>query len=101
MLLLTSNGLSSERLMRAAGQHIVPGRAALIVTADPEYRAQNRHVPRLTQELQLVCTPSLAIIDEYSPEMNTVPPNRPDRPGIGRLPHSAPLQPVSDPLRTL
>ncbi len=137
MLLLTSNGLSSEMLMHAAAQHIAPGRAALIVTADPEYRAQNRHVPRLTQELQalgmqvdifdfdtqtpaelsaydlvemiggnpyylldairrrgfadvlaqfarekcligcsagaLVCTPSLAIIDEYSPEMNTVP----------------------------
>ncbi len=134
MLLLTSNGLTSDALMHAAREYVRPGRAALIVTADPEFRERNWHVPWLTRELQalgmqvdafdfdtqtpadlsaynlaemiggnpyylldairrwgfadmlarfaqercligcsagsLVCTPSLALIDEYSPEMN-------------------------------
>jgi peptidase E len=52
MILLTSNGLSDERLLDALRAHGVSGRAALVVTADNEYKEKNYHVARLTRELQ-------------------------------------------------
>jgi len=53
MLILCSNGLSSPALQA----HVRPcltdcKKAALVVTADNEYKAQNYHVPRCTQELE-------------------------------------------------
>ncbi|MBO5939042.1 MAG: Type 1 glutamine amidotransferase-like domain-containing protein [Clostridia bacterium] len=52
MLILTSNGLSSNNLLDATRQYIKEGRAALVVTADNEYKAKNYHISRLTNELQ-------------------------------------------------
>ena len=52
MLILTSNGLSSEKLLKGASNYIKSGKAALVVTADNEYKEKNYHVERLTKELQ-------------------------------------------------
>lgn len=53
MLVLCSNGLSSERLLRSLGAHTACcQRAALVVTADPVYKERNYHVPRTLAELQ-------------------------------------------------
>ena len=52
MLILTSNGLSSEKLLKGVSQYIESGKAALVVTADNEYKEKNYHVERLTKELQ-------------------------------------------------
>ena len=52
MIVLTSNGLSSESLMTEMQKHIVTGKAALVVTADNVYKEKNYHVERLTKELQ-------------------------------------------------
>lgn len=52
MIILTSNGLSNRFPLRQAGKYINSGRAALVVTADHEYKEKNHHVKRLTGELQ-------------------------------------------------
>ena len=53
MLVLCSNGLSSPALLRAGGEKLSGGKtAALVVTADPEYKEQNYHVPRCVKELE-------------------------------------------------
>lgn len=52
MIVLTSNGLSSDRLMAEMKKHISTGKAALVVTADNVYKEKNYHVERLTQELR-------------------------------------------------
>lgn len=52
MIVLTSNGLSGERLLCALEMHHLSGRCALVVTADNEYKEKNYHVERLTTELQ-------------------------------------------------
>lgn len=52
MIILCSNGLTSPWLREAAGRCVKGGRAALVVTADPEYREKNRHVPRCREELE-------------------------------------------------
>lgn len=52
MIVLTSNGLSSDRLMTEMRKHITTGKAALVVTADNVYKEKNYHVERLTQELE-------------------------------------------------
>lgn len=52
MIILTSNGLSSDKLLNSLQNHIKPGKAALVVTADNEYKEKNYHVERLTKELQ-------------------------------------------------
>ncbi len=54
MIILTSNGLSSKKLLDAMGEHIKSGKAALVVTADNEYKEKNYHVERLTKELQML-----------------------------------------------
>ncbi len=51
MLILTSNGLSSPALLRETKIHGKGNRAALVVTADNEYKEKNYHVPRLSAEL--------------------------------------------------
>ncbi len=53
MLILCSNGLSSERLRTCIRSKMVGCRtSALVVTADPEYKENNYHVPRCVSELQ-------------------------------------------------
>ncbi len=51
MIILTSNGLSSNVLLATARKYISGGKAALVVTADNEYKEKNYHVERLTREL--------------------------------------------------
>lgn len=52
MVVLTSNGLSSNLLMIELRKHITTGKAALVVTADNVYKEKNYHVERLSKELQ-------------------------------------------------
>ena len=52
MVVLTSNGLSTDKLLIAINKYINTGKAALVVTADNEYKEKNYHVERLTKELQ-------------------------------------------------
>ena len=53
MLILCSNGLSSPALQERVRPCFADcKKAALVVTADNEYKAQNYHVPRCTQELE-------------------------------------------------
>lgn len=52
MIVLTSNGLSSDGLMNKMKKHVTTGKAALVVTADNVYKEKNYHVERLTQELE-------------------------------------------------
>ena len=52
MLVLTSNGLSSDLLLNEMRRYLNSGRAALVVTADPVYKEKNYHVDRLTDELR-------------------------------------------------
>ena len=53
MLLLCSNGLSSEQLLTYMhGKTADCQTAALVVTADHEYKENNYHVPRCVSELQ-------------------------------------------------
>ena len=52
MLVLCSNGLSSEKLLSAVSEKIYGCKtAALVVTADNEYKEKNYHVERCTNEL--------------------------------------------------
>ena len=53
MLVLCSNGLSSEKLLAYLRSKIVGCKtSALVVTADNEYKENNYHVPRCVSELQ-------------------------------------------------
>ncbi len=53
MLVLCSNGLSSEELLQAVGEKTKSCKtAALVVTADNEYKGNNRHVSRNITELE-------------------------------------------------
>ena len=52
MIVLTSNGLSSEKLLCEIKKLSLSGKAALVVTADNEYKEKNYHIERLTNELQ-------------------------------------------------
>lgn len=54
MIVLTSNGLSSQPLINAMKTRIRGGKAALVVTADNEFKEKNYHVERLTKELTLL-----------------------------------------------
>ena len=54
MIVLTSNGLSSDKLKNAVKAYLKEGKAALVVTADNEYKEKNYHVERLTKELKLL-----------------------------------------------
>ena len=53
MLVLCSNGLSSEKLLSAVSEKTYGCKiAALVVTADNEYKEKNYHVERCTNELK-------------------------------------------------
>ncbi len=55
MLILCSNGLSSEKLLTCVREKSVDGKkAALVVTADNEYKEKNYHVPRCIEELSSI-----------------------------------------------
>lgn len=54
MIVLTSNGMTSDALLQEMKRHIHGGKAALVVTADNEYKEKNYHVGRLTEELRLL-----------------------------------------------
>lgn len=55
MLILCSNGLSSHDLQNRFRQILHDARtAALVVTADPEYKDNNYHVPRCVSELNSI-----------------------------------------------
>jgi hypothetical protein len=44
MIILTSNGLSSEHLQQEVQKYIKCGKVALVITADNEYKENNYHV---------------------------------------------------------
>lgn len=53
MILLCSNGLSSQELLRETKRYCIGARkAALVVTADKEYKKENYNIPRCTKELE-------------------------------------------------
>lgn len=53
MLVLCSNGLSSENLLKAMSKRIKKNNtAAIVVTADHEYKEKNYHVNRVVGELE-------------------------------------------------
>lgn len=71
MLILCSNGLSGPALKAHVRPYLADcKKAALVVTADNEYKGQNYHVPRCTQELEGF---NLAVdifdLDEDAPEL--------------------------------
>lgn len=71
MLILCSNGLTSEALM-AAVQEKLDGciTAALVVTADNEYKEKNRHVDEHLKELKsLNLKADVFDIDKQSPDL--------------------------------
>lgn len=53
MIALLSNGITSEALKNALSKYIAPlSSAAIVVTADNEYKERNYHVPRVINELK-------------------------------------------------
>ncbi len=55
MLVLCSNGLSGEKLLKCVGDRVKQSKtAALVVTADNEYKEKNYHVERCTKELESI-----------------------------------------------
>ena len=53
MIALLSNGITSESLKNALSKHFAPlSSAAVVVTADNEYKERNYHVPRVVDELK-------------------------------------------------
>ena len=54
MIILTSNGLSSDKLINETKQYVRGVKAALVVTADNEYKEKNYHVERLSEELRIL-----------------------------------------------
>lgn len=53
MIALLSNGTTSEALRNALRKYILPlSSAAIVVTADNEYKEQNYHVPHVINELK-------------------------------------------------
>ena len=53
MIALLSNGITSEALKNALSKHLAPlSSAAVVVTADNEYKERNYHVPRVVDELK-------------------------------------------------
>ena len=53
MIALLSDGITSEALRNALSKYIAPlSSAAVVVTADNEYKDRNYHVPRVIEELK-------------------------------------------------
>lgn len=54
MIILTSNGLSSDKLLNETRKYTNSNaKAAIITTASVGYKEKDWHIPRLTEELQL------------------------------------------------
>lgn len=70
MLVLCSNGLSSEKLLKCVGDKIQGCKnAALVVTADNEYKEKNYHIKRCENELKAIhLSVDLFDLDQQSPE---------------------------------
>ncbi len=51
MIALLSNGITSEKLYNELSKHIKGTKAAIVVTADNEYKSENYHIPRCIKEL--------------------------------------------------
>lgn len=71
MLILCSNGLSSDALKSEMRKHVVKfTKAALVVTADNEYKENNYHIPRCVEELgQLGLSTDIIDIDVSDPNI--------------------------------
>lgn len=71
MLILCSNGLTSDALLDTVREQTGgSGHAALVVTADHEYKEKNYHVPRCISELESIgLSVSCIDLDEQPPEL--------------------------------
>ncbi len=71
MLILCSNGLSSDALKSEMLKYVAKlTKAALVVTADNEYKENNYHIPRCVEELkQLGLTTDIIDIDNSDPNI--------------------------------
>lgn len=71
MLILCSNGLTSDALLDTVREQTGgSGHAALVVTADHEYKEKNYHVPRCISELGSIgLSVSCMDLDELPPEL--------------------------------
>lgn len=71
MLILCSNGLTSDALLDTVREQTGgSGHAALVVTADHEYKEKNYHVPRCISELESIgLSVSCMDLDELPPEL--------------------------------
>lgn len=68
MLVICSNGLSSDKLLNEVKNKIIGTTAALVVTGDPEYKEKDWNVPRCKNELeQLGLTVSFFDLDFDNP----------------------------------
>lgn len=52
MIALLSNGITSEKLHNKLSKHITGKKAAVVLTADNEYKERNYHIPRVVNELK-------------------------------------------------
>ena len=70
MLALLSNGITSVQLKEAIEKYVVgKKKAAVVVTADNEYKTKNYHIPRVINELTLYgLEVELFDLDEQSPQ---------------------------------
>ena len=71
MLILCSNGLTSEKLLASVSERAIDCKtAALVVTADNEYKEKNYHVQRCVEELKsLNLTVDIFDIDKQPAEL--------------------------------
>ena len=71
MLALLSNGITSPALKEAMGKYLIGKKtAAVVVTADNEYKTKNYHIPRVINELTLYgLEVELFDLDSQSPNL--------------------------------
>ena len=71
MLALLSNGITSPALKEAMGKYLIGKKtAAVVVTADNEYKTKNYHIPRVINELTLYgLEVELFDLDSQSPDL--------------------------------
>ena len=71
MLALLSNGITSPALKEAMGKYLIGKKtAAVVVTADNEYKTKNYHIPRVINELTLYgLEVELFDLDNQSPDL--------------------------------
>lgn len=71
MLALLSNGITSPALKEAMGKYLIGKKtAAVVVTADNEYKKRNHHIPRVVSELNSYgLETELFDLDSQSPDL--------------------------------